>query len=66
VLCPRSFTNFERICVRVGDEAVTSIYWKMSVPKKSKTYRFHGEWEIECFFVMVKDKVLLFNFSLIF
>jgi hypothetical protein len=28
----------------------------MSVPKKSKTYQFHDEWEIEYFFVMVKDK----------
>jgi hypothetical protein len=28
----------------------------MSIPKKSKTYHFHGEWEIEYFFVMVKDK----------
>jgi hypothetical protein len=28
----------------------------MSVPKKSKTYHFHDEWEIEYLFVMVKDK----------
>jgi hypothetical protein len=31
----------------------------MSVPKKSKTYHFHDEWEIKYFFVMVKDKCCL-------
>jgi hypothetical protein len=28
----------------------------MSVPKKSKSYHFHEEWEIEYLIVMVKDK----------
>jgi hypothetical protein len=28
----------------------------MSVPKKSKTYDFHDEWEIEYLFVMVRGK----------
>jgi hypothetical protein len=28
----------------------------MSVPKNSKAYHFHDEWEIEYFFFMVKDK----------
>jgi hypothetical protein len=48
--------NFERVCVRVADKTVTSIQWKMSVPKKSKTYHFHNECKIEYLFVMVKDK----------
>jgi hypothetical protein len=28
----------------------------MSVPKRSKTYHIHDEWEIKYFFVMAKDK----------
>jgi hypothetical protein len=28
----------------------------MNVPKKSITYHFHNEWEIEYFFGMAKDK----------
>jgi hypothetical protein len=43
----------------VRDKTVALIYWKMSVPKKNKTYHFHDEWEIEYFFVMVKDKCCL-------
>jgi hypothetical protein len=36
----------------------------MNVPKKSTTYHFYDEWEIEYFFVMVKKKCcLIFNAS---
>jgi hypothetical protein len=36
----------------------------MSIPKKSKTYHFQDEWEIECLFVMVKGKCcLIYNAS---
>lgn len=31
----------------------------MSIPKKSKTYHFHDDWEMEYLFVMVKDKCCL-------
>jgi hypothetical protein len=42
--------------VSAGDKTVTSIWWKTSVPKKSITYHFHDEWEIEYFFVMLNNK----------
>jgi hypothetical protein len=47
----------------VGDKTVASINWKMSVPKKRQTYNFYDKWEIELFFVIVKDKCLISNAS---